>query len=81
MNNCSEDSVGGCPADLLNADWTFNDSYSITVEGRTFTLMYEEMVEILAAIRDTPVQGNEYFEDARTKACHILQEHIILTNY
>jgi hypothetical protein len=35
---------------------------------------YEEMVEILAAIRDTPVRGNECFDSAKKIACEILHK-------
>ena len=55
--------------------------YSITIhqswqEGPTYTqnLSYEEMVEILAAIRDTPVRGNELFDSAKYKAQELMNK-------
>jgi hypothetical protein len=33
---------------------------------------YEEMIELLAAIRDTPIRGNELFDSAKAKARKIL---------
>lgn len=79
-NDCPGDGTKECPADLLNAKYS-DASCSITVEGRTFNLMYEEMVELLAAIRSTKERGAEHFEDARAKACHILHQHVTPTNY
>ena len=55
--------------------------YSITSNGETLELCYEEMVEILAAIRDTTHQGAEHFEDAKEKACKFLLDHVPITDY
>lgn len=55
--------------------------YSITSNGETLELCYEEMVEVLAAIRDTPRGGNEHFADAKEKACAFLIDHVPLTDY
>lgn len=48
--------------------------YKITVHNGwhgpevTEELEYEEMIEILAAIINTPIRGNELFDSAKTKA-------------
>lgn len=51
---------------------TFSDPYAVRIGEREFFLKYEELVEILAAIRDTPNWGNEYFLSARSKAVEIM---------
>lgn len=46
----------------------------------SFELEYEEMIEILASIRDTPFKGNECFEAAKDKAAYIMK-HMPTSDY
>lgn len=43
-------------------------------EVKVLQVTHEEMVEILAAIRDTPKHGNEMFESAKLKAATVMKD-------
>ena len=63
----------GCNMAELNRIRVQTDYSGNSYDTHEMEFSYEEMVEILAAIRDTPIRGNELFDSAKEKACALLK--------
>ena len=58
----------------LDDDTRIDPGFGIVVGSKYFGLKAEEMVDILAAIRDTPKEGAEYFSETKKKAAIMMDE-------
>lgn len=65
--------------DWIKDDPTTTDIYEVVVNGQRFSLEYEEMVELLAAMKTCAV-GNESFIEAKLKADR-MWDNIPVTSY